>query len=76
MAHATYHLAATRLDEAGRVALHRMAEGVIRGQKEPAVAALQHDRLGGAGKTCSPHPIDRFGRFAGSTGIRAPQQLI
>ena len=49
MAYATYHLAAARLDEAGCVSLHRMAEGEIRGQEEPAVAALRHDRLGGAG---------------------------
>ena len=34
MAHATYHLAAARLDDAGGVALHRMAEGEIRGQEE------------------------------------------
>ena len=49
MAHATYHLGAARVDEAGGVALHRTAEGEIRGQEEPAVAALLHDRLGGAG---------------------------
>src|SRR5271167_4012030 len=67
MAHATYHLAAARLGDAGGVALHRMAEGEIRRQEEPAVAALLHNRLGGAGNGVGvPGPMhaDRRARFA------------
>ena len=33
------HLAARCLDDRGRVALQRMAEGVVGGQEEPGVAA-------------------------------------
>ena len=48
MADGPQHLAARGLDGLGGVFLKRIAEGVVGGQEEPAVAAGLHDRAAGA----------------------------
>ena len=48
MAHRAGHRAAAGLDDVGRILLERMAEGIVGGQEEPALAALLDDGVAGA----------------------------
>ena len=77
MAHGALHGAAVSLDEIAGLFLQRIAEGIIRGQEEPAIAALTHQ--GAAGADCQRvgviGPVEAIGRAlfpgqrrGGSTG--------
>ena len=72
MADLAQNLAAVGLDRRRGVALERMAEGVIRGQEEPAVAAGLHQRLAGAvgERPGVVGPVDRIGRALRTGQIR------
>ena len=58
------HLAAVLRDHRGGIAFQRMAEGIVGGEEEPAVAAALGDLLGGAdGKRAGvEHPLQGVGR--------------
>ena len=71
-AHGAEHLAAGCLDDRGGVALQRVAEGVVGGEEEPAVAALlDHGAAGAVGERIGVvGPVDGVGRagLAGQVG--------
>ena len=70
--HRAQHLAAVLGDDGGGVAFQRVAEGVVVGDEEPAVAAALHHRLRGADRERAgvEHPLHRVGRAELAVEIR------
>ena len=70
--HRAQHLAAIGGDHGGGVAFERVAERIIVGDEEPAVAAALHHRLRGADRERAgvEHPLHRIGRAEFAVEIR------
>jgi len=81
--HCAEHLAAVPGHDGGGILLQRMAERVVVGDEEPAVAAPLHDFLRGADRerTGVEHPLHRIGRAelaveVGRAGRVRDEQLL
>src|ERR1700722_18722303 len=70
--HRSQHLAAIGGDDAGRVAFQRVAERVVVGDEEPAIAATLDHRLSGADRERAgvDHPLHCIGRAELAVEIR------
>ena len=73
MPHLAEHLAAVLQHHRLGVALERMAEGVVRGEEEPAIAARLHDGIAGpvGERPGVVGPVDRVGRARLARQVRA-----
>ncbi len=77
MPHGADDLAAIRLDDGRGVVLERMAEGVVGGEEEPALAAALGDgtRRAGGKRVGVEDPLHRIGRAEFSGEIRRARRM-